>query len=234
MGSPSVRPAWLHTLQELSTTGTDTIVGVAICISNRDVPLVHAGVLYSEPGEAPRVLHLAFHAMVKDQALPDAVVDYHWAQLDVDKDLAISIAGYCRLVARRSPKIPYGIVYEGGSLAGDGTAKMSGHEVGLTCATFALAVLKWAGCELLDLSTWRARKEDDVWHGHIVKMLINFHCRNPNLLKPDHIVAVAQERGCARFRPEEVAAACGLPWPVSFAHAEPEGMAARAWLLAAS
>ena len=151
------------------------------------------------------------------------------------EDRAVAIAAYCRRVAKRRPPIPYGVVYDGGKLTNEGMAELSGMATGLTCATFVLAALKWAGYELLELNTWSSRAEDDAWHSHIVKMLIAFYCDHHNLLSTDQIVAVARERGCARFRPEEVAAACALrPWPVAFRIVEPEGIAARTFLLSAS
>lgn len=226
-----MRPAWLCDLNVISTTGSDTTIGVAICVTNPNVPLIHAGVLYKDPGEAHRLLHLAFHALVANDTLPDARFVYYWARLPLDADRAAALSGFCRRVAKRSPPIPYGIVYEGGRLAEDGTAELSGKAVGLTCATFVLSVFKSAGLDLLNLGTWPVRKDDVVWHEHIVKMLNDVRNRHPDRISENHIMAVAQESGCARFRPEEVAAACGLRWPVSFCDVELEGMAARSFLL---
>lgn len=227
-----MRPAWLHTLAEgLSASSDETIIGVAIGITDPYVPLVHTGVVYKEPDERPRVLHLAFHAYLQDESLPSAQVDYHWTRLRIDADRAASLSGFCRRVAKRRPRIKYGIVYEGDRLADDGTVQLSGNAIGLTCATFVLAVLKWAGFEPLKLETWPNRNDDEAWHRHIVKMLINVHCSRPDSPTSDHIVDVAWERGCARFRPEEVAASCAFDWPVSFYDVEPEGAAARAFLL---
>jgi hypothetical protein len=229
-----MRPTWLNGLETLSSTGESTVVGIAIGVTDRNVPLIHSGVLYNDPMEDPRILHLAFHAIVKDEPLPDANCLYYWVRLHIDNDRAATLAGFCRRIAKRRPRIPYGIVYEGGRLADDGTAELSGRQVGLTCATFVLAVLKHAGYDMLDLGTWPPREGDDVWHAHIVKLLIRFHCRNQDLLTADHIVAVARERGCARFRPEEVAAACAqTQWPVTFTQVAPEGDMARTFLLSA-
>jgi len=178
------------------------------------------------------MLHLAFHAMVREEATGEFPVEIFWSELPLDDDGAAALAGACRRIGKRMPSVRYGIVYEGGTLAEDGTAVLGGDAVGLTCATYVLALLRSFNHNLLVLDTWPPRDDDDPWHAHILKMLIGFYCKHKDVLTPDHIVAVSRERGCARYRPEEVAAAAGVAWPSPFDVVEPRGGDARAALVA--
>ena len=230
----TIPPWWLS---ELDAAPTVPFVGIVVGLVDRSVPLLHSGIVYRDSGAAPaRMLHLAFHAMVRDDALADATVQYHCSFLPIDEDRAVALAGFCRRVARRRARVPYGVVYQGGRVAEDGTVELSGQAVGLTCATYVLAVVESGlgeGGALLDLGTWRSRTDDGPWHDHIVKLLRERRVSNPDLISEEHIFTVAKEKGCARFRPEEVAAAAALPWPAPFAAVEPEGAAARTFLLSA-
>ncbi len=208
-----MQPPWLHGFSAVSQTDDATLLGVAVCVSDMDVPLIHAGIVHRSAGRPLRLLHLAFHAKVIDEGMPSEGLEYYWTPLRMDPDRAETFAAFCRHLARRRPRIPYGVLYRGDTLSDEGTVLLSGGAVGLTCATFVLAVLKWAGFELLDLGSWIHRPEDTDWHAHIVEMLSRFRERNPELISHQHIEAVRSEKGCARFRPEEVAAACTSAWP---------------------
>jgi hypothetical protein len=228
------RPSWVRDLEDAPS---ETFVGIVVGVTDRDVPLIHTGVAYRDSGAAPpRMLHLAFHAIVKDEALPHESVHYYCSFLGIDEDRAAALAGFCRRVARRGVRVPYGVLYDGGRVADDGTVELAGRTVGLTCATYVLVVLEWGlfggTGQLLDVASWQPRDDDRPWHEHIVDLLRDFRVRHPDLITDEHIRAVAAEKGCARFRPEEVAAAAALPWPASFAAVEPEGKAARHFLLA--
>ncbi len=91
---------------------------------------------------------------------------------------------------------------------------------GLTCATFVLAMFASHGIPLLQLSEWPDREEDRAWQEYIVGVL------RKNGADEKHVNAVNEQvkRGCARYRPEEVAAAGAAPdLPVGFAYAEELG-----------
>src|SRR5690606_9266462 len=84
----------------------------------------------------------------------------------------------------------------------------------LTCATFVLALCARVGIRLLKAEEWPARPQEDA---AAFEQLIRW-------LKPRdpvHAAEVEKEKGCVRFRPEEVAAsATHKPPPSPFEHAE--------------
>ena len=73
---------------------------------------------------------------------------------------------------------------------------------GLTCATFVLAVFASEGYNLINTTEWPHRPEDEEWHKSIIDTLIYFKA------EAEHIANVLSEKGCARFRPEEVSLSC--------------------------
>jgi len=192
------------------------VVGVALAVTDERRFQLHTGVVHRSATTPASILHLAFHHKLRNDKLPDQNTHYIWIPLDLDADRASAFAGYCRRIFRRSPLIPYGILYEGGEYAQDGTIRFAGREIGLTCATFVLAVFGGAGIKLLDHAGWPSRPSDQSWHLQIVNLL-------NGRATAQHVQAVRSELGCARFRPAEVAAAAGLRRPANFIHAERAG-----------
>ena len=74
--------------------------------------------------------------------------------------------------------------------------------------------------KLLDIDAWPSRPEDSVWQEKVLGMLAE------TSVAEAHIRAVREERGCLRFRPEEVAGAAAYSsYPVTFLQAEEAGAA---------
>jgi len=91
-------------------------------------------------------------------------------------------------------------------------------KVGLTCATFALAIFEFAGVTLAKYDSWLPRPDDSDWQGQVLEMLENHGAST------EHLTAVRNEIGSLRFRPEEVAAAAiGFPPAIDFATAKQMG-----------
>jgi hypothetical protein len=83
-----------------------------------------------------------------------------------------------------------------------------------------MAVFASRGVPLLRLDEWPHRPEDRVWQQKIIDQLRMTH--HPRM--EDHVSAVEKELGCARFRPEEVAAAgTSTELPAGFEYAERVG-----------
>jgi hypothetical protein len=228
----SAQPAWLK--ETPTGTAERTRVGVVIGVTSNSVPLIHTGLFYWDPDEEPRFLHLEFHARLADQRLPDDEHTYFWVELPVDDDSAATIAGKIRNVRDLHPQVPYGILYEGGKIPDDGVVLLKGKTVGLTCATFVLTVLSTINYDLLDLDTWNeSRSGDDSWYDYIVKALERYRIGRESLLKVEHIDAVRSQKGCVRYRPEDVAVAAQLsPWPAVYLTVKAPSQSLRDFLLA--
>jgi hypothetical protein len=204
---------WLREPLSLPAASGST-VGVAIAVSDPERDQLHIGVLHAHD-YPPEVLHLSWHFKTDNDRLPHDALSFWWVELDLPADRSSAVAGLCRRIIKRvrakddGHLIPYGLIYRGGRFRSDGRVEFAAGEIGLTCATFVLAVLSGAGIGLLDLPTWPERPQDLQWHAHIVRSLRETKERRRNV-SDEHIAGVEREAKCARYRPAEIAAACSL------------------------
>jgi hypothetical protein len=205
-----VREAWLR--RPGATAGADLL---AIAVRAVDGEQRHVGVVHRREGDAPKLLHLAWHHDLRDEVFGN---DYFSATPDLPEAIQRFLAGLCRRVAARyrDSGLPYGLRYDGrGFEVATGEVALDGAGGGLTCATFVLALFASYGVHLLDVKNWSSRSEDREWQEKILRALAR-----TNALRA-HIEAVRNDLGCARFRPEEVVAAAAYSsFPVSFADAQ--------------
>lgn len=161
---------------------------------------LHCGIAYKSEGQA-NALHLAWHYDLRDQPAQSLYSHgYYFTLPAIDTIRQRVIAAKCRRIYRAKEQgIPYGLLYEGATFDDDGILRLGGNEHGLTCATFVMAVYASCGITLCDYAAWPARREDGDWHASIIAMLRDD-------VPPEHLYNLEQEIGCARFRPEEVAA----------------------------
>jgi hypothetical protein len=230
-------PAWLHEAEEINANNEslDPIIGIAVCLVDASVPATHSGIVFRESSDKARLLHFAFQATVSEDAFPDSRHKYYWTRLNIDSDRASAAAGLCRRVVRRSKlfprEYPYGIHYEGGNFASNGMIQLVGKEIGLTCASFVLAVLGNCGYDLVNISTWPP-SYDEKWHNWIVSILEGFARDHPHKVEQGHVDGVRNEKTCTRVRPEEVVAAANCPWPANHSDVQPGAQRTRSFLLA--
>jgi hypothetical protein len=185
--------------------------GVVICLTPQDRR--HAGVVYKNDREW-RILHLAWHECLRDEVMP-LNEGYVW----IDPEPAIpaerlqTIAAFCRLVADRNSE--HGLPYAFSAPSNwfdptTGAVQPSPENLGLTCASFVLAVFSAMSISLLNEQTWQARDSDKQWHEEIILLL-------ERRASPEHIKRVRDSLPAIRFRPEEVAgAAASDPIPANF------------------
>lgn len=171
----------------------------------------HAGILYQHEGQA-RLLHLAFHHLLQDEV---ATPPYRWVQINLDPVNKIVLSALVSRIANKAPLIPYGFNSDGvcfDDQTGDLVACPAGR--GLTCATFILAVFSLYAFDLVDMSTWESRAEDEIWKEQIVSLLEQH-------APAEHVQAVREDRNAPRFRPDEVVGASTHElWPVEFQTAQ--------------
>jgi hypothetical protein len=210
---------------------------IAICDGGvKDI--LHAGVLFTDVRGAEQImmLHLRTHHALelidplRDEAL-QRYVRFHWVELAIPPERLRLISRLCRTIERRYPdgKLAYAVRYKGGTFSTETGEFLSGEGLGLTCATFVLAVFASQGWRLLDPATWRERKEDRAAHAKLVEII-----RGPGG-DPKHADIVKSEAGCARIRSEEVAAAATSDAPpANFEFASKVGLEIRTMVYAAA
>lgn len=131
------------------------------------------------------------------------------------------LAAYCRSVADSNGRdIAYGFSPPWRSLDPSTGSFQADAVVGLTCATFVLAVFSGVGVELVQAKTWPPPSEEDkAWFAEMVMRL-----ESDPMTSSEHVERVKNEKPNARFPPEQVAAATGLPGiPVPYALAKRKG-----------
>lgn len=224
-----------RTAEEFATTAWSGI-GLAIGMTHAPTLQTHVGVVHRGHQGPALLLNLARHSDLRNDKLPDPDQHYVCVEIDLDPDRASAVTALCRRIWRRHPAIPYGVLYQGGKFAKDGRLLLRDRELGLTCATFVLAVLEGAGLALVKFEDWPARAEDQIWHSRVVAWLRADHDERPEVVSLSHVRGVASELGCARLRPEEVAAAGSHPvfdWPVTFHDASAAGVRLKSGFLCA-
>lgn len=184
----------------------------------------HVGVLYRSktPTDAAgeiRLLHLAWHHDLQDQP---AQAKYSWVEPRIPSARARVLARLCARLAdvyqAGERKIAYALRYSDGYFHPETGEFLTTDGHGLTCATFVLAVFASRRQRLVRSDEWPFREEDAAFHEYVVSSL------RQDGAGPDDIAAVVKEHGCARFRPEEIAAAGTSPeLPVGFEYAERVG-----------
>lgn len=205
MNDEAPLPPWLRLL-EADAALPDAAVAIAPGAE-------HIGVVYRREDGTLRWLHLAFHHRLRDDAALPA--DHRWVLSPLDPERLTLVAAMCeRVVARVGRNMPYGFRYDATRFAADGVLLLGDDEVGLTCATFVLALFRSVGVELLRVAEWTARPDDTARHAALVALL-EAHCEDKA-----HVRAVRKEAGCVRFRPAKVAGASSERPPCGFARAE--------------
>lgn len=172
----------------------DEIAAIAVAIRAVDAGQRHVGIAFKD-GEGVRLLHLAWHCSLRCEP-PDE--RYFWIESDIHPRRARQVAAICRQVIRANAANGIPFAFSAPNDCFDRTTfefLVGPSRVGLTCATFVLAVFDRAGLPLIRYETWPHRADDEVWqHG------------NPDV-EVGHLDGLRSELGSVRYRPEEVAAA---------------------------
>lgn len=215
-----------------STNGS--AVAIAVKLAGEDT---HSGVLYLDEDDQACVLHLAFHAELLKEFLPDDWTGSVWAVPVILPERAEAVAALCDLLARvhKSRGLPYALRYaEGAFDIGTGELQLGPGCVGFTCSTFIMGVFRSCRITLLRHGEWRERCGDSARQALLVAML-EHRRRNHGTVSAEHIEAVRTEIGCVRFSPLDVAAAATSDQlPIGFEEAVDTGLTLRGMLLSAA
>ncbi len=175
---------------------------VAIGIANPSHPhQLHTGVIHRMADGGLRMLHLAWHCVLRnDQPEPQ----YLCVSLGFDERRLRQLATMCRRIFYKNQQsgVPYGFAPPKDSFdVATGAYLLQESQVGLTCASFVLAVFHAVGLQLADYSSWPTdRPGDRDWQSWVVKMLE----RDPE--NAAHAKCIMRDIGSVRFYPQEVAA----------------------------
>jgi hypothetical protein len=175
---------------------------VAVAVGRTEQGNTHAAIIYQSSGLRNEYLHLAFHEMLNFEQFGQC-----YAYADIDVIRAKQVAGLCRLIRLKTPRIPYSLRLDLNArfctLSGDLLSLGEAH--GLNCATFIIVVFQSTGLTLIELEGWEIREDDRRWQRPLSLL---FRRWQPPV-SPLHIQNVLSEVGnWPIIRPEEVAGAC--------------------------
>lgn len=188
------------------------VVHVAVAICSIDESQRHIGILHRD-AEADGVflLDLAWHHHLRNQ-IPER--QYLWVEPAINSKRLVQVAAICRRVWRSNRRgIPYAFSRPTHCFDNSTGAFLLGPtRLGLTCATFVLAIFDEAGLPLVRYETWPEVREGDAeWQRRILAKLLETGA------SAEHFHAVSTEIGSVWFRPEEVAGAVTIsPLPADF------------------
>jgi hypothetical protein len=187
--------------------------GVAIGIAEVGDDQRHTGLFHREDENGPvLMLELQWHHRLRNDPAVERLL---WVDPAAHSKRLAQVSDICRLVWRTNQKqgIPYGFSAPTDCFDADTEEYLVGPtHLGLTCASFVLAVFHRAGLPLVVYENWPTdRPEDREWQEKILRALERTGADQA------HIDAVRNEVGPVRFRPEEVAAAATVsPLPADF------------------
>lgn len=186
--------------------GSSNKLAVAVGYTSRTQ--LHAGILYKYK-ESIKCVHLAFHYYFENQELDKAKFAQNWVEPNIPVLRQEAMADMLYIIGKRNAErgIPYGLMYKDTTFAGDGKLLLGDDEIGLTCATFVLAVFKSLGITLVQVGDWVSRTGDEVWQKSVIETLVDYMNKRgwSDADIEVYTKKIEAEVGCARFRPEEVA-----------------------------
>ncbi len=160
---------------------------------------LHIGVLYMDG--SPKILHLGW----QDYLSADWPWLRLWAAPSTEAENLMRTAGYCRRIWKRFQQnrtFPYALGDFGADFDEQGALRLPPGSVGLTCATFVLAVFRAAEIDLVSEEGWPIRPEEDLLFLESIR----------HFARPEHfaLLQAQVDQGVARVHPQEVLGACTL------------------------
>ena len=195
-----------ETVAHIASFESDGDHSISIIIGQTGPDQLHVGIAYKDD-KSFNAIHLAWHNTLEyEENIDGFLKNFFWIKSKFHPSRVPSISAVCRQVIRLKEKqnIPYGLYFKDGKFTPEGILNLGRNEIGLTCATFVLAIFNSCGYKLIDTDSWPPRQEDEKWHEKIIQALIN--SKNRYNISETHIENVKKEKSyCARYRPEEVA-----------------------------
>lgn len=199
---------------ESSRNPPTNVVHIGIAIHQYEE---HIGLLYRVTGNTPALLlHMPWHNKLRSES---PAADYVlWVDPSIPKERASVVAAFCRRIWKKNEAngLPYGLSQPNRFFDHTGGVLKGPAKVGLTCATFVLAVFDAAGLPLVRYETWPKPTGNDIkWQEDFARRL-----EEDEKVSPEHSRAFRDEVGNIRYRPHEVAgAATNDSWPADHEYA---------------
>ena len=187
-------------------------IGIAIHLRGE-----HIGLLYRITVNTPALLlHMPGHRKLCSE--PPAAHYVLWVDPSIPKARAKAVAAFCRRIWKRNEAngLPYGLSQPNRFFDHTGGVLKGPAKVGLTCATFVLAVFDATGLPLVRYETWPKPTRNDIkWQEEVARRL-----EENKQVPREHSRAFRDEVGNIRYRPLEVAgAATNDSWPCDHEYA---------------
>lgn len=189
----------MNRVLESRNVSPQTIANLGIAVHKHGL---HIGVLYRvNQFESVRILHLGHHDGLASDTPTSAYVC--WVRPTLEVDRARAVAALCRRIWKqnRSGRVPYGFSSPNDFFDMSGRVLKGRAKVGLTCASFVLAVFAAANLPLVKIETWPAAGRKDMLRQ---KKLLGAQLA---LMSAEHAGRVSAEIGNFRYHPLEVAGA---------------------------
>jgi hypothetical protein len=198
-------------LDELKNLKPDESFNFAIAVG-QEGQFFHCAILYRWHDE---IRTIDFYDQRVREIAPSNFINKDYLYVKIDKGLILDsiaeqVPPFCELIKVKNNKITFGIKYTETKFNKDGELIYAKGDLGLTCATFILAILEGAmGFPLIDQSTWQEREEDKDWQKHVLDYFKLKNYEEEGYYSQQLIDFFESNLGCFRFRPEEVGAASG-------------------------
>lgn len=175
----------------------------------------HLGVAIRDEDGSAKLLHLAWHRMLRQDNYPQpnwaaSIANVPAAGMELVTPVIRSMLGNFKDI---QGKVCYGVnLYAGqGAIRADGSYLAGSESDGHTCSSFVAEIFNGAGLPLIDLHSWDPTDENKAW-GEAVACCLDQWGKHANIQDmPEHVAAVRANNKGLRVLPEEVAAAAIEP-----------------------
>jgi hypothetical protein len=201
-----------------------SVPAAAVGVTITPQGFLHAVIFYASPQKTVFQCELTLGGTVVVQPVK-ASWKFAWTIPPLDLLILEQLADLCETVKASKQRVPYGFKYTPTTFStGTGTLRIGGDSIGLTCATFVMAMFLSVNVDLIDHQRWGARADDARWQEDVwIFAYQNGSCFGIPQHELDTNLA---HLPCLRYRPEEVVAAARFPkkrHPITIDTAAPLG-----------
>ncbi len=156
----------------------------------------HIGLTVSSATKERRFIHFAWHLKLRDDA-PDP--KYHFRKPPLPDEILDLVGARVRRAQKKyAQNLPYALSPPKDAFDPE-TGEFKDGAIGLTCATFVLAVFAAEEHHLVDYESWKSRPAEDAeFKAKVIGLLRQYKASE------EHIKRVEQEDFQVRFKPIEV------------------------------